>query len=300
MACVRKVWLDLYGDGTQVLLLENPAQGYFCTQLDLGFPTVRQVISDNPGRDGAQDRTQFMGPRVVSANITALAGAGASIDLVATSFAPYMSPAARPVLHYVLDRPGSPERTLVVRASGYAWPVAGDQQRDLQLQWVAADPTCWDPAVHTATAWSGASVIVGRSYPLVFNRVYPTGGATGPTAARIQTFGDLGVQPALTVHGPITGPRVGLDTGLSGQHYVIPFQPGFRIDANTFVTIDTADKTAYQGGDPGQPVMNQIDWLNANWPVIPVAPDYAMLGLAGTSTTSITQVTATWQDRYLT
>ena len=48
-----------------------------------------------------------MGTRVVSADITALAGAGARIDDVADNFAPFMVPSARPVLHYVLDRPGA-------------------------------------------------------------------------------------------------------------------------------------------------------------------------------------------------
>jgi hypothetical protein len=295
--CVRSAWLVLGGQG---LLLEDPTKGYFCTQLDLGFPAVREVISNRPGMDGSDDRTQYMGSRVVTANITTLAGAGGDIDAVAASFAPYMSPDARPVLHYVLDRPGQPERTMTLRAAGYSWPIAGPNQRDIQLQWVAADPACWDPNVQSVTAYSGASVITGRSYPLTFNRVYPAGGGTGPAFAQILSHGHLTVQPLLTIYGPITAPQVTFATALSNEQFAIPFDPGFIISSGGYVTVDTLEKTAYLNGDPTQPVMHNIDWLNASWPSLPVAPDYTTIGLKGSSTVSATQVVATWQDRYLT
>jgi hypothetical protein len=295
-ACVRTAWLDLNGS---ILPLEDVSAGYFCQSLDLGAPVVREVVSNRPGQDGVDDRTQYLAGRVVTASITALAGAGAQIDAVAASFGPYMNPAVRPVLHYVLDRPGSPERTMILRASAYGWPIVGAWQRDINLQWLAADPTALDPTVRSATAWSGASVVTGRTYPLTFNRIYPAGGGTGPISGRIQTLGDLGVRPTLTVYGPIEGATITFDTVVSGQHFVIPFEPSFIIGGNTFVVIDTANKTAYLQGDPGQPVMADLDWLHSTWPVIPPAPDRAIMSLAGTSTTSVTQVVATWQDRYL-
>jgi hypothetical protein len=211
-----------------------------------------------------------------------------------------MNPAARPVLHYVLDRPGYPERTMVLRAMAYDWPIAGANQRDISLQWLAADPSAWDPVVQSATAWSGASVITGRPYPLTFPRTYPAGGGSGPAVGRMQTNGDLAVQPLLTLYGPVEAPVITVDTVLGGQHFAIVFEAGYIIDGNAFVVIDTAAKTAYLGGDPTKPVMADIDWIACTWPVIPPAPDRAVLGLSGSSTTSTTQVVATWQDRYLT
>src|SRR5215831_18145121 len=133
-ACARTAWLTL---DTRTVYLEDLTKGYFCTELDLGYPEVREVMSNKPDAAGADDRTNLFGARVVSANITAAASAGAVIDDVADSFAPYMDPAARPVLHYVLDRPGTPERTLTLRAAAWSWPIAGPYDRDIHLQWVA-------------------------------------------------------------------------------------------------------------------------------------------------------------------
>ena len=152
-ACVRSAWLVL---GNTTLALEDATKGYFCTSLDLGYPAVRDVVDNRADRNGADDRTTLFGPRAVTANITALAGAGARIDTVAAAFAPYMTPSARPVLHYVLDRPGQPQRTLTVRPAGFSWPIQGPYQRSIQLQFVAADPVAYDPTVQTATCGPGA------------------------------------------------------------------------------------------------------------------------------------------------
>src|SRR5262245_46074917 len=143
MVCVRQAWLDLNGSTRQ---LEDPSAGYFCSNLDLGFPVVRDVVTSRADQDGAPDRTQYFGMRVINAQLRALTGAGAQIDAVAAAFAPYMFPSARPVLHYVLDRPGTPERVMTVRGAGYSWPVEGAYERSIQLQWVAADPVAYDPA----------------------------------------------------------------------------------------------------------------------------------------------------------
>ncbi len=110
--------------------------------MNLGYPEVRDVVSNRPDQNGIDDRTAYFGQRVVSANITAQQ---APVDAVAASFAPFMVPAVRPTLHYVLERPGNPERTMTVRASGYSWPISGSKTRDIQLQWVTSDAVALDP-----------------------------------------------------------------------------------------------------------------------------------------------------------
>ena len=81
--CVRRAWLTL---GAASLALEDAAAGYLCTSLDLGYPTPRPVTANRPDADGAVDRTRYSSPRTVAANISALVGAGARIDEVATAF----------------------------------------------------------------------------------------------------------------------------------------------------------------------------------------------------------------------
>ena len=137
--CIRRAWLTL---GALTMPLEDKDAGYYCTELNLGYPEVRDVVNNRPDQHGVDDRTAYFGSRIVSANITAQQ---APVDAVAASFAPFMVPGVRPVLHYVLDRPGTPERAFTVRASGYSWPVTGSRRRDIQLQWVAADPVAVDP-----------------------------------------------------------------------------------------------------------------------------------------------------------
>jgi hypothetical protein len=302
MTCTRTAWLEL---GSLTVPLEDDDAGYFCQSLDLGYPDVREVVANRPDQDGIDDRTSLMGGRTVTASITALAGAGARIDQVAASFAPFMVPAARPVLHYVLDRPGAAERTLTLRAAGFSWPIVGAFERDIQLQWVAADPVARDPTVNTATAWSGSSSSPGRLYNLTFNRLYPVGGG-GPVSAIISSPGDVAVRPLLRIYGPITGPVVNFTTTdpTSGATttWSVQFLADYRIDAGHFVDVDTSARTAYL--DDGTSALSALDWgaISQGWPALPVLPATSTMSLTslGGNTTGVTQVVATWSDGYLT
>jgi|SRR5215471_18754410 len=295
--CLRSAWLVL---GSQTILLEDPTNGYFCTELNLGFPEIRDVVSNRPDQDGVDDRTRYMGARVVSANITALAGAGARIDAVAAGFAPFMVPTARPVLHYVLDRPGTPERTLTLRGSGFSWPIAGPFQRDIQLQWVAADPVARDGITHTATAWAGSSSPPGRQYGLIFNRIYPPG-SSAPTAGNIRPSGDLPVQPTFRIYGPITKPQINLvlysDATTSIGSASINFLATFTIGSGQWVDVDSANKTAMRSD--GTSVQSQLDWSTTTFRAIGPAPGWALMALYGSSTSGVSQVLASWQEGWM-
>lgn len=294
MACVRSAWLVL-SDGRSILL-EDESSGYFCTSLDLGYPDVREVTNARPDADGTIDTTLLYGARVVTAAVSAFLGAGASIDDVYGRFAPFVALGARPDLHYVLDRPNAPERVLRgLRAAAYAGPIAGPFQRDLQMQWVAADPFPRGVALNVATAWRGSGV-AGRGYNLTFNRTYPAG-SSGPVAASIPNRGDVALKPYLRIYGPVSNPVVQINYspyfGVVGMLY--------NIDAGHFVGIDTDKHTAFLDDLPNQSVLSALDWVNLRWPVIPPDPRAATLSFtAGDGATSSTQVQATWQDGFLT
>jgi len=298
-SCARRAWLTL---GARTLLLEDPSSGYFCTSLDLGYPTVRAVTNNRPDDDGIDDRTQYMGERTVTANITALVGAGARIDDVADNFAPFMVPSARPVLHYVLDRAGTAERTITLRPAGYTWKVEGNQQRDIELQWVAPDPYVYDPTVQNVIAWSGSSTASGRVYPLTFPRTYPTGGGTG-TTGRLVSNGDLPIQPLCRVYGPVTAPAIHFASwdGVNNPAFWIYFVSGFSLGVNQWVDVDTNNRTAFLQSDPTQPAFAQLNFTSVKWPVLPVAPGYTTISLTGSGAMSgVTQVQTFWQDAFLT
>ena len=292
--CIRRAWLTL---GALTMPLEDKGAGYYCTELNLGYPEVRDVVSNRPDQHGVDDRTAYFGSRVVSANITAQRD---PVDAVAASFAPFMVPSVRPVLHYVLDRPGAPERAFTVRASGYSWPVTGSKRRDIQLQWVAADPVAVDPTQRSATAWAGSEVGGGRVYNLTFNRTYGAEGGSLPTAAVLTSPGDVIVWPLLRIYGPIAQPLVTFTYDAPTPPASVVFTAPFNVDAGRYVEVDTDEKTAYRDGDRSQPVLGSIDWLATVWPYIPARNAPATMTLTGEGTTGTTQVQATWQDGYLT
>ena len=113
--------------------------GYFCKELDLGYPGVREVSNNRPDQDGVDDRTSLFGPRSRSpANITAVPAGRHSIDQAASLFAPFMNPAARPRSCTISSTGPAPAGTDVDgaggglcladrrgRAAGHAIPVGG-------------------------------------------------------------------------------------------------------------------------------------------------------------------------------
>jgi hypothetical protein len=296
-ACVRSAWLVL---GSNTLLLEDPTKGYFCTNLDLGSPEIRAVTYPNPDRTGLTDRTMFMGGRVVEADVTAIVGAGARIDDVMDNFAPFMDPLQRPVLHYVLDRPGTPERTMTLRAVAYDTKITGPAQRDVVMQWEAGDPIAYGATQQTQTAWCGSTSGSGRTYALTFARTYPAGGSS-PSGATLSTAGDVAARPLIRIYGPITAPRLTMQIqpSASSGPYVIFFST-LVLGANQWVDIDALRRTVLLGSDPKQNALASVDWSQSAWPYIPPAPSTVYMALSGTSTTGVTQAQATWYDGYLT
>lgn len=298
MVCVRRAWLAL---GGRTLELEDDDAGYYCTELDLGYPEVREVITNRPDTDGTDDRTAYFGARAVAANIRARGGT-MSVDQIGALFAPFMLPSVRPELHYVLDRPGAPERVCTVRASGYSWPISGAHTREVHLGWVASDPIMRDPDEQIAGAYAGSSTGAGRLYPLTFPRLYPPGG-NSPTTGIISSPGDLPVRPLIRIYGPITDPHVRLQVNDPDPTPVaifdLYFVRGFIINTAHWVDVDADQRTVYADSDAAQPAMDKIDWQRSTWPVLPPAPAVTYMTLAGTTTAGVTQAQAIWQDGYL-
>jgi hypothetical protein len=296
VACVRTAWLTL---GSSTVPLEDPTRGYFCSSLDLGYPTVREVTSPRPDQNGEDDRTSLFGARAVTVNITAVAGAGAVIDDVADNFAPFMDPSQRPVLHYVLDRPGTPERVLTVRASGYSWPVAGPYQRDIQLGFVAADPVARATTATTVTCWAGTAS-PGRAYNLGYNRAYPAG--TSATTATMTVTGDVTARPLIRIYGSLTAPRVDFAPAGGGatQWFYVHFAPSFAVNAGDWVDVDCANRTAFYNSDTTRPVLTNLDWVNSKlWPAVAAGQTYTVT-CAGTNANTVSQAQMTWTEGYLT
>jgi len=301
MVCVRRAWLTLAG---VTYPLEDPAAGYFCTSFELGSPDVRDVVNNRPDRDGVDDRTRYFGARAVTAELITATSWGATIDQVATMFGPVMVPSARPTLHYVLDRPGTPERAIVVRAANYGWKLEGDAERQIQLQWVAADPVAYDPTDRSAVAWAGSATSAGRTYNLTFPRTYPPGGMP-PTTANVTLPGDVAVSPLIRIYGPATAPHVTIySTGpppayqnLGAQ--LVWFQASTQIDAGHWIDVDANRRTVYRDSDPAQNAVTSLDWSQTKWPLLQAGGASHQMVIQAGGANQVTQAVIMWRDGYL-
>ena len=295
MAGQRKAWLVL---GAQTRPLDDLAAGWVCTELDLGGINPREVTSNKPDQHGVDDHTQFLGGRVVTANMTALPDGTVPLDAVVSGFAPYVDPGARPELHYTLiDDKG--ERVLTLRGASNAASMPTPSRRDFQLAWTASDPVARGAQVHQATAWAGSGQgTLGRNYDLTFDRIYDVS-AGSPVVGIIESSGELPFAPVLDIFGPITNPVVTLTT-TTGDTWVIRFKTDYRVDAGHRVTVDCVNHLVYPDGDDSVNHLASLDWASSTlWPWLPILPASTTMMLNGSGTTGVSQVRAQWHDRYL-
>jgi hypothetical protein len=255
---------------------------------------VRDVTNPLPNAHGVIDRTRFFGARTVTAKITSWDDGNLPFDEITRQFAPFLDVGARPQLHYT-TMGNQTERVLPLRATTWSAPMDPPHENQFQAQWIAPDPVASGALTNSATAWSGSSGGSGRTYDFAPNRIYPNDSGS-PVTAVLQSNGEIGFQPLLTIFGPIQGAQVKLVTD-SGTTFFVPTLPQARIDGGHYVVIDTHLHTALYDGVT--PWLNNIDWTQMLWPVLPVLPDETTMSLLGINCTTLTQVVAQWQDRYL-
>ena len=300
----RVAWLTL-ADGTQPLYLDDWTAGYACTELDLGWPQVRDVVTNRPDAHGTDDRTKLWGSRVVTAHLEAWPGGTLTVDQVVELFGPYLDPGTRPQLHFASS--ATPERVITLRPNQFSSPMGSKPERKLQLTWVAPDPLLYGATLRTGTVIPDVGS-AGRVYNLTFDRAYPPGGQGG-TILTVTNNGDQPAWPVITVYGPATYPQVEIDyysgpggTVNQGRLYV-PFLPTYRLNAGEWVVLDTRARAAWFKGDTTASVVGYIDQANAVWaPIPPVGANnafgwFAMLGssMAG----SVTHADIAWREAYL-
>lgn len=301
----RAAWLTLQ-DGSAPLYLDDWNAGYVCTELDLGWPEVRTVVTNRPDAHGTDDRTKLWGARVVTAKLEAYPGGALSVDQVVELFGPYLDPGTRPQLHYVTS--ANAERVLTLRPNAFSSPMGSTVVRKLQLTWVAPDPLLYSGALLTGTTTPAIPGASGRSYNLTFNRTYPAGGQ-GSQPVTVTNNGDQAAWPIITIWGPVTTPSVAIDYwgGAGGTvnlgKLFVPFVAGYRVDVPHYVVVDTRARAAWLDGDTSQSVVGQIDQTNALWvPIPPVGSNnaFGQFSMAGTSMqASRTHADVAWREAYL-
>jgi hypothetical protein len=288
------------------LPLDDVPRGYATTQLNLGFPGVREDMNLRPDTWGAADLTRLFGARVVSANVTLVPGGSMKMDDLLGLFAPFLDPSARPVLTYQLDTAVPVQRQLTLRVGDFSAPLVWPSRLDVLLTWTAADPIARAVDAQSATVWANDPASgTGRRYPLTFPRTYSTEEGGGPESALALNAGTWPAWPTIRIWGPCTTPRYSYRNDRLSAWGGVWFVSGFRIDAGHYVDVDTQDKTVILDTTTpqAQSVYGSLDFPNTR--MIPLQPGVDaggayQLSLAATQTSPATQATMTWRDAYLT
>lgn len=301
MTSTRSAFLAMTDGSGRTLPLVDADTGYACTELDLGYPTPREVTNNRPDADGVDDTTKYAGSRAVTANITAVRGTK-TVDEINAMFSPYLVVSSRPELHYFLDSSdpdGPSERVLTLRPSNLSAPLSTPDSLTMQLSWTAPDPVAYGTVLQTVAAWANSTTVVGgRSYPLVYPRTYAPVQGTG-VIGTMAPAGDLPILPTVRMFGPGGDPKLTV-TGPSGPNLVLALAT--RLDPGDYVTVDVKARTAVlytaaTGADSD--AMGLIDWDATAWLAVPAGVNSTVEYEAGSAGAS-TQAVVTWFDGYLT
>src|SRR5215471_10021442 len=94
---------DTTGALVEQLDLMDQANGYRVASVDIGFPTVREVVAALPTRDGDYDTTRLFGPRTVTVTGSLIASAMGPRQQAWQTLAHWAQPRLRPTLVYQID-----------------------------------------------------------------------------------------------------------------------------------------------------------------------------------------------------
>jgi len=289
--CASPAVLTLAIPGGPTVDLMSDQQGFRVSEVDLGYPEIREDMDLRPAGHGTIDFTRLFGARAVTINGFLISSPAGSRQAAWHVLAPFLDPGARVTLTYAIDADVSP-RTMTVRAAQVAGPIDDPYMSDLSMGFKAADPLAYDATVQLGVVYPGSAP--GRAYNWTPNRAYPAGGAT---IATLTSHGDFPVYPLLRLYGPATGPTV-TETLPGVPARQIAFQAGFVISAGTWVEVDCRARTVLLNGDRTNSVYGNLAPSSAGWPVLPpgVATNWAYQA-TGLGTGSQLQVS--WSDAFL-
>ena len=240
------VSLDLCNNDTFVLL-----------EADLGFPEVRKVVDDKANQHGAFDNSMYFGSRAVTADVLVKQGAlisfAQALDMVAT----FTRPDINITLTYNLGA-GHVDRMMYLKAAGASGKATSFSNREMQLQFTAADPFCYATAATTGSLLPDSFALSGRSYDEVYDKTYPAGTGSNYTAT---VTSSVSAQPVITVYGPVASDLV-IGNYSSGK--LMSFTT-LVLALGEFVIIDMKNRTALVGGTWGSNAYGSIEWSGSEW-----------------------------------
>ena len=213
----------------------NAANGYFITRLDFGYPEVRAVVDSRPLADGTDDRSRFLGARVVTMELQTRGDRQTKMD----ELAPFLAPRNRPFLFFPAPE-GERRVQLRPRMRNAAWEGPPERLRMI-LQWDAPNGTTETADLESVLIPAAVPVEPGIAFDWTFPLVFPAAGTEGAT--EVDTIGHASCPPVFVMHGPCTNPRIESLTDLreDGQPKRLRFD--ITLGINDTLTVDTRERT---------------------------------------------------------
>jgi hypothetical protein len=220
--------------------------------------TVRAVTESRQGGHGTRDTTASFDDAAVTLTLRLWQNTRALLD----EFAAFLHPAARPVL-VVTDTEWAQPRQLQLRFDSGNSPVelGVGQTRNVQYAW-RAPAGVWEAAAQVSV--NAPAIIEGDTGGLLWT----TTGISWTTAGVLWVPGSAASPPQVIspgnvesewqaiLYGPATAPALANDvTGLTLQ-----FTEDTTLAATDFILLDSATRSALLNGNPGSPVVGQIDF----------------------------------------
>lgn len=271
----------------------DAGQGFRVAVLDLGFPTVRGDVSDNPAHVGQLDTTRWFGARAVTISGTVIPSPSGSRTASLALLAPYMDPAARPVLTYQTDADAAP-RQMTLRAADLSAPLNSLYVTTWSASWFA--PLGLALGLNESSAVCGPSWLIqsGRAYPLTFNRTYPS--FEPGDSVSVVPGGDYPTRPTFTLWGPAAGADITVVDETAGTRADLSLQAGYMVPAGRFVVIDCDARTITD--DTGANVYGDALGPLTTWPTL-VPGNLNTISFFATATAGSTRLYTTWFERWL-
>jgi hypothetical protein len=225
------------------------------TEVDYGYPEVREVVDDRPLADGTIDETQHFGSRVVTLTGKVAIdwqSRGRRQPLV-DALAPFLRPGVRPWLYSRFDD-GKIKRILL-RADQFSRPQIANVQ-DISLSFKSPTGILED-ANEQQLRLVPEIATQGRTYDLTFDRTYPSGSGTSWVAIN---GGNAPADWTAQIFGPCQAPAVVNLT--SGE---VVDLAGLTLAAGEFVAVSSRDHKVLADGLPESSRWGTVDYRATTW-----------------------------------
>jgi hypothetical protein len=254
-------------------LLLDCSTGYVVTEIDLGFPTVRESMWNLPLRNGTFDTTCYTGARAISLAVT-VDGRVAPADTLLSRLRAYVNPCLRPELLYTPEGVNV-QRSIKMRGADAPARIVRRKYVDVVTQWVSVDSGLVLSAQENCREIrpGGGDAVDGRRYDLIHDRVYPF--AAGPgTAYLVRNAGDAPAPWRATIYGAIDQPVL----TINGQKMQFDKNGGVTLASGSYLDVDERDRSVTL--DNGESRYSRWDFTQG-WPMLPPGDNYVSIEAVG-------------------